>query len=145
MCDLQFCCICLVIVSEVDNGLFNLCGMVVVVCGVDFNLGILQFFFNFVDNCWLDFVGSQSGLIWGYVVFGKVIKGMDVVDKIVVLLICVFGFFVGDVFNFIVVIIGVEVVGDVVFVSIVGGVFVLIVVFVKSVQMVKKIKFVVKG
>jgi peptidyl-prolyl cis-trans isomerase B (cyclophilin B) len=38
-----------------------------------------QFFINVVDNSALN-VSSQG---WGYAVFGKVIEGMDVVDKIV--------------------------------------------------------------
>ncbi len=40
-----------------------------------------QFFINVVDNPRLDFVSEQNGL-WGYAVFGKVVEGMDVVDKI---------------------------------------------------------------
>lgn len=40
-----------------------------------------QFFINVVDNDFLNF-SSTSGNGWGYCVFGKVIQGMDVVDKI---------------------------------------------------------------
>jgi peptidyl-prolyl cis-trans isomerase B (cyclophilin B) len=40
-----------------------------------------QFFINVVDNPFLDHTGkTMQG--WGYCVFGKVIEGMDVVDKI---------------------------------------------------------------
>jgi peptidyl-prolyl cis-trans isomerase A (cyclophilin A) len=39
-----------------------------------------QFFINVVDNAMLDQANSQDGN--GYAVFGKVVKGMDVVDKI---------------------------------------------------------------
>ena len=40
-----------------------------------------QFFINSVDNDFLDHQAkSMSG--WGYAVFGKVVAGMDVVDKI---------------------------------------------------------------
>lgn len=38
-----------------------------------------QFFINVKNNSFLDYP-AQDG--WGYAVFGKVIKGMDVVDKI---------------------------------------------------------------
>jgi len=40
-----------------------------------------QFFINTVDNGFLDFK-SESPSGWGYAVFGKVIQGQDVVDKI---------------------------------------------------------------
>lgn len=100
------------IASEADNGLSNLRGTVAVARGADPNSGTSQFFFNLVDNRRLDFVGSQSGLTWGYAVFGKVIKGMDVVDKIAALPTRALGPFAGDVPNPIVVITGAEVVGD---------------------------------
>jgi cyclophilin family peptidyl-prolyl cis-trans isomerase len=38
-----------------------------------------QFFVNVVDNAFLDYPGQDG---WGYCVFGKVVKGMDTVDKI---------------------------------------------------------------
>jgi peptidyl-prolyl cis-trans isomerase A (cyclophilin A) len=68
--------------AESDNGLSNLRGTVAVARGGDPDSGTSQFFINLVDNRRLDYVGKQSGLTWGYTVFGKVIKGMDVVDKI---------------------------------------------------------------
>jgi cyclophilin family peptidyl-prolyl cis-trans isomerase len=68
--------------SEADNGLSNLRGTVAVARGGDPNSGTSQFFINLVDDRRLDYVGNQSGLTWGYTVFGKVVKGMDVVDKI---------------------------------------------------------------
>lgn len=40
-----------------------------------------QFFINVVDNDFLNF-SSESSNGWGYCVFGKVVEGMDVVDKI---------------------------------------------------------------
>lgn len=40
-----------------------------------------QFFINVVDNDFLDFT-TESPNGWGYCVFGKVVEGMDVVDKI---------------------------------------------------------------
>jgi peptidyl-prolyl cis-trans isomerase B (cyclophilin B) len=41
-----------------------------------------QFFINVSDNAFLDFK-SRSTEGWGYCVFGAVVEGMDVVDKIV--------------------------------------------------------------
>ncbi len=38
-----------------------------------------QFFINVKTNSFLDYPGRDG---WGYCVFGKVVKGMDVVDKI---------------------------------------------------------------
>jgi cyclophilin family peptidyl-prolyl cis-trans isomerase len=71
--------------SEADNGLSNLRGTVAVARGADPNSGTSQFFVNLVDDRRLDYVGNQSGLTWGYTVFGKVIRGMDVIDKIAAL------------------------------------------------------------
>ncbi|QRN54920.1 peptidylprolyl isomerase [Dyella caseinilytica] len=71
--------------SEADNGLSNLRGTVAVARGADPNSGTSQFFINLVDDRRLDYVGNQSGLTWGYTVFGKVVKGMDVIDKIAAL------------------------------------------------------------
>jgi peptidyl-prolyl cis-trans isomerase B (cyclophilin B) len=39
-----------------------------------------QFFINVGDNDFLDFDKCQDG--WGYCVFGRVVEGKDVVDKI---------------------------------------------------------------
>jgi peptidyl-prolyl cis-trans isomerase B (cyclophilin B) len=40
-----------------------------------------QFFINSIDNGFLDFT-SETSSGWGYAVFGKVVEGLDVVDKI---------------------------------------------------------------
>jgi peptidyl-prolyl cis-trans isomerase A (cyclophilin A) len=98
--------------SEADNGVSNVRGTVAVARGADPNSGTSQFFFNLVDNRRLDFVGNQSGLTWGYAVFGKVIKGMDVVDKIAGLPTRGLGPFSGDVPNPLVVIDSANVVGE---------------------------------
>ena len=100
------------IASEADNGLSNLRGTVAVARGADPNSGTSQFFINLVDNRRLDFVGNQSSLTWGYAVFGKVIKGMDVVDKIAALPTRGIGPFAADVPNPLVVIESAQVVGE---------------------------------
>ncbi len=98
--------------SEADNGLSNLRGTIAVARGADPNSGTAQFFFNLVDNRRLDFVGNQSGLTWGFAVFGKVIKGMEVLDKIAALPTRPLGPFSGDVPNPLVVIDSARVIGD---------------------------------
>ncbi|WP_266168339.1 peptidylprolyl isomerase [Dyella subtropica] len=98
--------------SEADNGLSNLRGTIAVARGADPNSGTSQFFFNLVDNRRLDFVGNQSGLTWGFTVFGKVVKGMDVVDKIATLPVRALGPFANDVPNPLVIINGANVVGE---------------------------------
>ncbi len=100
------------IASEADNGLSNLRGTIAVARGTDPNSGGAQFFFNLVDNRRLDFVGTQSDLTWGYAVFGKVLKGMDVLDKIAALPTRALGPFAGDVPNPLVVITRASVVGE---------------------------------
>ena len=47
----------------------------------DPNSATAQFFINTADNSFLDFK-SKTPSGWGYAVFGKVVDGMDVVDKI---------------------------------------------------------------
>jgi peptidyl-prolyl cis-trans isomerase A (cyclophilin A) len=100
------------VASEADNGLSNLRGTVAVARGADPNSGTAQFFFNLVDNRRLDFVGNQSGLTWGYAVFGKVTKGMDVVDKIAALPTRALGPFAGDVPDPLVLIESAHVIGE---------------------------------
>ena len=98
--------------SEADNGLSNMRGTIAVARGADPNSGTAQFFFNLVDNRRLDFVGSQSGLTWGFAVFGKVTKGLDVLDKIAAVPTRPLGPFAGDVPNPLVVIDSARVIGD---------------------------------
>lgn len=67
--------------NEADNGLSNQRGAVAMARTNDPHSATAQFFINTVDNDFLDFRGkAPSG--WGYAVFGEVIEGMDVVDKI---------------------------------------------------------------
>ncbi|MHB1056674.1 MAG: peptidylprolyl isomerase [Rhodanobacter sp.] len=100
------------VASEADNGLSNLRGTVAVARGADPNSGTAQFFFNLVDNRRLDYAGNQSGLTWGYAVFGKVTKGMDVVDKIAALPTRALGPFAADVPNPLVLIESAHVIGE---------------------------------
>lgn len=85
------------IASEADNGLSNLRGTVAAARGADANSATAQFFVNVVDNPRLDYVSNQSGLTWGFAVFGKVVAGMEVVDKIQDLPTAPQGPFAGDV------------------------------------------------
>ncbi len=62
-------------------GLLNVPGMVAMARTGDPNSASSQFFINVADNKFLNFKSAdQQG--YGYTVFGKVIEGMDVVDKI---------------------------------------------------------------
>ena len=83
--------------DEANNGLSNLRGTVAAARGPDPDSATAQFFVNVVDNPRLDYVGNQSGMTWGYAVFGKVVEGMDVVDKIDNLPTGPQGPFIGDV------------------------------------------------
>jgi peptidyl-prolyl cis-trans isomerase A (cyclophilin A) len=65
---------------ESGNGLNNLRGTVAMARTAAPNSATSQFFVNVVDNAFLDKANSRDGN--GYAVFGKVVEGMDVVDKI---------------------------------------------------------------
>jgi peptidyl-prolyl cis-trans isomerase B (cyclophilin B) len=69
------------IVNEAENGLKNSRGTIAMARTSDVNSATAQFFINVVDNSFLDFKAKNSRE-YGYCVFGKVIEGMDVVDKI---------------------------------------------------------------
>ncbi len=66
--------------NESDNGLSNLRGTISMARTSDPHSASSQFFINLRDNTFLDY--GRTPQKWGYAVFGKVIKGMDVVDKI---------------------------------------------------------------
>jgi peptidyl-prolyl cis-trans isomerase A (cyclophilin A) len=68
--------------NEANNGLSNLRGTIAMARTNDPHSANAQFFINTVDNPRLDFVSEQNGFTWGYAVFGKVVSGMDVVDRI---------------------------------------------------------------
>jgi len=65
---------------ESRNGLSNVRGTVAMARTQDPNSATSQFFINVQDNPRLDAANARDGN--GYAVFGKVIAGMDVVDKI---------------------------------------------------------------
>jgi len=67
--------------NEADNGLKNRKGTLAMARTQDPHSATAQFFINIADNDFLDHSGKNlQG--WGYCVFGKVVDGMDVVDKI---------------------------------------------------------------
>ncbi len=72
------------IINEADNGLKNTRGTLAMARTGDPHSATNQFFVNTVDNPFLDFK-DKSVRGWGYTVFGKVIKGMDVMDTIAAL------------------------------------------------------------
>ncbi|HPJ36699.1 MAG TPA: peptidylprolyl isomerase [Spirochaetota bacterium] len=67
--------------NEAYNGLSNSRGTVAMARTQVVNSATSQFFINVVDNGFLNF-RSPTPEGFGYCVFGKVIKGMDVVDRI---------------------------------------------------------------
>ena len=67
--------------NEAGNGLKNLRGSVAMARTNDPHSATSQFFINVVDNGFLDHT-APAGSGWGYCVFGQVVEGMDVVDKI---------------------------------------------------------------
>lgn len=67
--------------NESDNGLKNTVGTIAMARTNDPHSATSQFFINVADNPALDFqADSTKG--YGYTVFGKVDKGMDVVNRI---------------------------------------------------------------
>ncbi len=67
--------------NEANNGLKNLNYTVAMARTSDPHSATAQFFINFADNGFLNHTGiSAQG--WGYAVFGKVVAGTEVVDKI---------------------------------------------------------------
>ncbi len=67
--------------NEADNGLKNLAGTIAMARTSDPQSAAAQFFINTVDNPALDH-RDKTDRGWGYCVFGKVTKGMEVVKKI---------------------------------------------------------------
>ena len=64
--------------NESGNGLSNRRGTVAMARTGDPHSGTSQFYVNVADNIALDPSHSR----WGYAVFGRVVEGMDVIDRI---------------------------------------------------------------
>ncbi|GLQ71678.1 peptidylprolyl isomerase [Vibrio sp. vnigr-6D03] len=67
--------------NEANNGLSNKVGTLAMARTMEPHSASSQFFINVNDNTFLDFK-SESLDGWGYCVFGEVVEGMDVVNKI---------------------------------------------------------------
>jgi len=65
--------------NEAKNGLKNQRGTLAMARTPNPHSASAQFFINLKDNGFLDYPGQDG---WGYAVFGQVVQGMDVVDKI---------------------------------------------------------------
>jgi len=67
--------------NEANNGLSNVRGTIAMARTGDPHSATAQFFINVQNNTFLNYRDSTTRE-WGYAVFGQVIDGMDVVDKI---------------------------------------------------------------
>jgi peptidyl-prolyl cis-trans isomerase B (cyclophilin B) len=67
--------------NEADNGLRNERGTIAMARTMEPHSATAQFFINVNDNGFLNH-SAKTPDGWGYCVFGKVVEGMDVVDKI---------------------------------------------------------------
>ncbi|MDH2924350.1 peptidyl-prolyl cis-trans isomerase B (cyclophilin B) [Nicoletella semolina] len=73
--------------NEANNRLSNKRGTIAMARTSDPHSASSQFFINTVDNTFLDYRskemhGREVVQEWGYTVFGEVVEGMDVVDRI---------------------------------------------------------------
>ena len=67
--------------NEADNGLKNNIYTIAMARTSDPNSATAQFFINASNNDFLNYT-SPTPQGWGYCVFGKVVEGTDVIDKI---------------------------------------------------------------
>jgi len=67
--------------NEANNGLRNVRGSIAMARTSDPHSATAQFFINTVNNRSLDHT-SPTPNGWGYTVFGQVVEGMDVIDRI---------------------------------------------------------------
>lgn len=67
--------------NEANNGLPNKIGSIAMARTMEPHSASAQFFINVADNAFLNHSG-QNIQGWGYAVFGEVVEGMDVVEKI---------------------------------------------------------------
>ncbi|WP_054649926.1 peptidylprolyl isomerase [Salidesulfovibrio brasiliensis] len=66
--------------NEADNGVKNEMYTVSMARTMEPHSATAQFFVNVADNSFLDF-RAKNPQGWGYCVFGKVVEGTDVIDK----------------------------------------------------------------
>ncbi|TYK66446.1 peptidylprolyl isomerase [Colwellia echini] len=66
--------------NEANNGLSNKRGTLAMARTQEPHSASAQFFINLADNTFLDF-SAENVQGWGYCVFGEVVEGMEVVDK----------------------------------------------------------------
>lgn len=69
------------ITNEAENGLKNEAYTIAMARTSNPHSASSQFFINVADNDFLNHT-APSGQGWGYCVFGRVVEGMDIVDKI---------------------------------------------------------------
>ena len=67
--------------NEANNKVPNVKGSIAMARTSDPHSATCQFFINVADNSFLNFTAENSQG-WGYCVFGEVVEGMDVIDKI---------------------------------------------------------------
>ncbi|CAD5110335.1 peptidylprolyl isomerase [Zestomonas carbonaria] len=67
--------------NEANNGLSNKVGTVAMARTMEPHSASAQFFINVADNNFLDH-SAPTVQGWGYAVFGEVVEGMDVINKI---------------------------------------------------------------
>lgn len=67
--------------NEANNGLSNKSGTIAMARTMEPHSASAQFFINVADNAFLDH-SAPTIQGWGYAVFGEVVEGMDVVEKI---------------------------------------------------------------
>jgi len=67
--------------NEANNKVPNKKGTIAMARTNDPHSATCQFFINVADNSFLNF-SSETSSGWGYCVFGEVVEGMDVIDKI---------------------------------------------------------------
>jgi peptidyl-prolyl cis-trans isomerase B (cyclophilin B) len=67
--------------NEADNGLKNEIGTIAMARTMDPHSASAQFFINIADNHFLNH-SAKTSQGWGYAVFGRVVEGMDVVNRI---------------------------------------------------------------
>jgi len=67
--------------NEADNGLTNTFGTIAMARTSDPHSATAQFFINVANNTFLNY-SQKTETGWGYTVFGRVLKGMDVAVRI---------------------------------------------------------------